>query len=143
MDLTKSHTFKCKQLNELAGVAKAVLEFAAGRRVFAFTGEMGAGKTTFIAEICKQLGVTDQVNSPTFTLVNEYARASGEKVYHFDFYRINSLSEVFDMGFEMYFYSGSYCLIEWPGKIPGLLPEDTVNITITVSNDTRLINISL
>jgi tRNA threonylcarbamoyladenosine biosynthesis protein TsaE len=104
---------------------------------------MGSGKTTLISALCRQLGVADQVNSPTFTLVNEYLRIEGEKVYHFDFYRIKSLSEVFDMGFEMYFYSGNYCFIEWPEKIPGLLPEDTVMISINVTNGTRLINLSL
>ena len=143
METDKLQTFSCAGLNDLDTAARAVLEAAGDRKIFALEGEMGSGKTTFITSLCRQLGVTDQVNSPTFTLVNEYLTGSGQPVYHFDFYRIKSLSEVFDMGFEMYFYSGNYCFIEWPGKIPGLLPENTVMITISVTNGTRLIHLSL
>jgi len=143
METDKAQAFSCSGLEDLSAAAKSVLDLAGSRRIFALSGDMGSGKTTFISALCRQLGVTDQVNSPTFTLVNEYLGIEGEKVYHFDFYRIKSLSEVFDMGFEMYFYSGNYCFIEWPEKIPGLLPEDTVMISINVTNGTRLINLSL
>ena len=143
METLKAQSFPCTGPEQLDAIAKSVIEFAGNRRVFALTGEMGAGKTTFITALCRQLGVTDQVNSPTFTIVNEYMTSAGETVYHFDFYRIKSLSEVFDMGFEAYFYSGNYCFIEWPDKIPGLLPDNTVMISMNVTNDKRLIQASL
>ncbi|MDR1624814.1 MAG: tRNA (adenosine(37)-N6)-threonylcarbamoyltransferase complex ATPase subunit type 1 TsaE [Tannerellaceae bacterium] len=104
--------------------------------VFAFHGNMGAGKTTFIKAICEELGVTDVINSPTFALINEYrSGASGELIYHFDFYRINKQSEAEDLGVGDYFYSGALCFIEWPEKIEALLPEDVVNISITENPD--------
>lgn len=96
---------------------------------------MGAGKTTFIKAVCEVLGVVDVVTSPTFAIVNEYTSGNGEPVYHFDFYRIKKLEEVFDMGYEDYFYSGSLCFIEWPELIEEVLPEDTVRITITEEED--------
>lgn len=98
--------------------------------VVAFYGKMGAGKTTLIKELCKQLGVIDVVNSPTFSLVNEYHTENGETIYHFDFYRINKLEEVYDFGYEEYFYSGNLCLIEWPELIEPLLPENTLKLQI-------------
>jgi tRNA threonylcarbamoyladenosine biosynthesis protein TsaE len=107
-----------------------------GNAVFAFHGNMGVGKTTFIKAICEELGVTDVINSPTFAIINEYrSETSGEPVYHFDFYRINKQSEAEDLGAGDYFYSGALCFIEWPEKIEGLLPEDVVNISITENPD--------
>lgn len=104
------------------------------RRVFAFYGSMGAGKTTFIKAVCKQLGVSDAVTSPTFAIVNEYASDMGP-VYHFDFYRIKNLAEVMDIGFEDYVYSGNLCLMEWPELIDELLPENTIKVNISVAED--------
>jgi len=99
-------------------------------RVFAFYGAMGAGKTTFIKAICKELGSSDYVTSPTFALINEYSTRDGSVIYHFDFYRIKKLEEAFDLGYEDYIYSGNYCLIEWPEMIESLLPEGIVEVRI-------------
>lgn len=104
--------------------------------IFAFHGGMGAGKTTFINALCKALGVEDPTGSPTFAIVNEYALPNREKtIYHFDFYRIKSIDEVYDIGYEEYFFSGQPCLLEWPEMIEPLLPENTVNVFITVNPD--------
>ncbi len=117
----------------LENIDKAASEFLkelGDRKIVAFYGSMGAGKTTFIKAICDVLGVTDTVNSPTFAIVNEYLAANGESVYHFDFYRIKKIEEAYDFGYEDYFYSGDLCLIEWPELIEELLPEDTVRVKI-------------
>lgn len=98
--------------------------------LFAFYGKMGAGKTTFIKAICEELGVEDTINSPTFAIVNEYRSGSGELIYHFDFYRINKIEEVYDFGYEDYFFSGALCFIEWPELIEELLPGDCVRVAI-------------
>ena len=104
--------------------------------VFAFYGKMGAGKTTFIKAVCEALGVTDVVNSPTFSIVNEYrSDTTGELIYHFDFYRIQRLEEVYDMGYEDYFYSGALCFIEWPELVEDLLPGDAVKVQIEEQPD--------
>ena len=103
--------------------------------VFAFYGAMGAGKTTFITALCKVLGVNDIVNSPTFTIVNEYRSARGIPIYHFDFYRINTPAEAMDIGFYDYVDSGNLCLIEWPENIESLLPEETLAVKISVNSD--------
>ena len=109
--------------------------------MFAFYGEMGAGKTTFIKAICEELGVEDVITSPTFAIVNEYGLPDGDCIYHFDFYRIKKLEEVYDMGFEDYFYSGALCFIEWPELIEEVLPEDAVKVNITENADgSRTIN---
>lgn len=97
----------------------------------AFYGKMGTGKTTFIKSICKVLGVTDNVNSPSFAIINEYQSGKFETIFHFDFYRIKNQDEAFDFGYEDYFYSGNLCLIEWPEKIEALLPENTTIVRIT------------
>lgn len=111
--------------------------------VFAFLGEMGAGKTTFIKEICRELRVSDMVTSPSFALVNEYLTEKKEKIFHFDFYRIKSIQEAFDLGYEEYFYGDSYCFIEWPEKILKLLPETTVFVQIELlAGESRQINFS-
>ena len=103
--------------------------------VFAFYGSMGAGKTTFIKAVCEELGVEDVITSPTFALVNEYTSGNGDPIYHFDFYRIKKLDEVYDMGYEDYFYSDSLCFLEWPELIEEILPEDAVKVTITEMGD--------
>lgn len=113
--------------------------------VFAFYGKMGAGKTTFIKAVCEELGVKDVINSPTFAIVNEYrAEDSGELIYHFDFYRIKKLEEVYDMGYEDYFYSGAICFLEWPELIEELLPENTAKVYIDErENGSRIIRMDV
>lgn len=117
-------------LNELNSVAKALFSFAGEEKIFIFEGEMGAGKTTFIKAFCEELGVTDVVSSPTFSIVNEYG-AGSQTIYHFDFYRIKNLQEAYDIGYEEYFYSGNICLIEWPELVAELLPESYIKVEIT------------
>ena len=102
-------------------------------RVFAFYGKMGAGKTTFVKAVCEELGVEDVITSPTFAIINEYE--GDETIYHFDFYRIKKLEEVYDMGYEDYFYSGALCFIEWPELIEEILPDDAVRVSITEQAD--------
>ena len=111
--------------------------------VIAFYGSMGAGKTTLIKDLCHRMGVTDEVNSPTFAIVNEYATQKGESVYHFDFYRIKKLEEAYDIGFENYFYSGNLCLIEWPEMIEPLLPDHHIRVSLRLgeTDDDRIIEI--
>lgn len=113
--------------------------------IVAFYGPMGAGKTTLIKNLCHQMGVTDEVNSPTFAIVNEYVTLEGESVYHFDFYRIKRLEEVFDIGYENYFYSGNWCLLEWPEMIEPLMPEEFIRVDISLgdTDDSRKIVVSL
>ena len=123
-------------LSDLPKVAQMLLEQLGGRNVVAFFAPMGAGKTTLIAEIVAALGSGDVVTSPTFALVNEYDTGEGGVVYHFDFYRINRIEEVFDMGYEEYFYSGDLCLVEWPEKVEQLLPDDTMVVQIEVIDPT-------
>ncbi|MCX6281743.1 MAG: tRNA (adenosine(37)-N6)-threonylcarbamoyltransferase complex ATPase subunit type 1 TsaE [Bacteroidetes bacterium] len=118
-------------LESLPEVANQILEAFPDSRVFALYGKMGAGKTTLIKEFCHRLGVTDEVQSPTFSIINEYRNPGKESVYHFDFYRINKIEEVFDIGYEEYVYSGSFCFIEWPELAEDLLPEGTVRLEIT------------
>ena len=122
--------FICDNEDELSSIAKKLLDKYGENRIFAFFGEMGVGKTTFIKVICAQLGITDEVTSPTFSIVNEYIRPDGERVYHFDFYRIKLEEEAYDLGYEDYFYGGSYCFIEWPEKVERLLPAETVRVSI-------------
>ena len=121
--------------------AGKLLEIYPAARVFAFYGNMGAGKTTFIKAICRVLGVTDIVQSPSFSIVNEYKTLSGDSIFHFDFYRVKKLEEVYDLGYEEYLYSGSYCFIEWPEPMEALLPESVVSVRIEAdqSDSTRLI----
>ncbi|HQO49834.1 MAG TPA: tRNA (adenosine(37)-N6)-threonylcarbamoyltransferase complex ATPase subunit type 1 TsaE [Bacteroidales bacterium] len=124
-------------LSELGIVAKALIPNLDESNIIAFYGAMGAGKTTLIKALCEQLKVIDEVSSPTFSIVNEYADQSGFVVYHFDFYRINHLEEVYDIGYENYFFSGYPCLIEWPEKIGQLLPEKHVKVTVEVSDSSE------
>ena len=126
---------KIKSLDNIREAAKAFLDGMGTGKVFACYGKMGAGKTTFINAICEELGVTDVITSPTFALVNEYTAADGSPIYHFDFYRIKKLDEVYDMGYEDYFYGGSLCFLEWPELIEEILPEDVTKVTITEEAD--------
>ncbi len=121
------------KIENIGGISAAAQEFIAQmgeNRIYAFYGSMGAGKTTFVKALCEAMGVTDTVNSPTFAIVNEYNTPSGRSIYHFDFYRIRRISEVYDMGYEDYFYGDGICFIEWPELIEELLPEGTVRVTI-------------
>ena len=122
---------------DLEQIAKELLINFKNNRVFTFSGNLGSGKTTFIKYLCKVLGVTGQVSSPTFALVNEYDGRNGLKIYHFDFYRIKNEREAYDMGYEEYFYSGGYCFIEWPEMINELVPPNAVNIKIDVKGNIR------
>lgn len=135
-------TFEIKSLDTIGDTATEFIRQMGDNTVFAFHGEMGAGKTTFIKSLCEKLGVEDVINSPTFAIVNEYRSQSGELIYHFDFYRIKDEQEAFDFGYEDYFFSGALCFIEWPERIESLLPADTVNVYIRESeNGIRTINI--
>ena len=126
----------------IRAVARQFMEAVGSRRVIAFYGQMGAGKTTFIKALCQELGVEEVITSPTFAIVNEYGTAN-DVIYHFDFYRIKRIEEVYDMGYEDYFFSGRLCLIEWPELIEELLPDDALRVHIEVQADgSRLISIS-
>ena len=118
-------------LQALQDAARKLLEGFPQERVFAFYGAMGAGKTTFIKALCRELGSEDTITSPSFALINEYSTQTGEIIYHFDFYRIKKLEEAFDLGYEDYIYSGNYCFIEWPEMIDSLLPEGIVEVKIS------------
>ena len=125
-----SMEIRIKSIEEIAVAAKEFVAAMGERKVFAFYGKMGAGKTTFIKAVCEELGVEDVINSPTFAIVNEYVDGQGEPVYHFDFYRIKNLQEVMDLGYEDYVYSGHVCFMEWPELIENLRPDDAVKVTI-------------
>lgn len=125
-------------INDISGINKAAGQFIAGMgdgKVFAFYGAMGAGKTTFIKAVCEELGVLETIASPTFAIINEYRDSKGNSIYHFDFYRINKLEEVFDFGYEDYFYSGNLCFIEWPELVEPLLPDNAVKVYITETDN--------
>jgi len=124
-----------KSRKSLRSAALKFLEMTGDRRIFAFYGAMGAGKTTIIKAVCSELGAVDIVTSPTFTLVNEYRTQSGQEVYHIDFYRIKTPEEVFDFGIEEYLASGYFCFIEWPELAEAILPEETVKVRITVTEE--------
>ena len=125
-----------KDLDHIEEAAREFISQMGDDTVFAFYGKMGAGKTTFIKALCKLLGVEDEVNSPTFAIINEYrSETTAELIYHFDFYRIKKLEEVYDLGYEDYFYSGALCFIEWPELVEELLPLDAKKVTINENSD--------
>ncbi len=145
-----------KTLSDLPQTATSILDFAKGKKIFCFYGDLGAGKTTLIKELCRQLGVTDEGSSPTFSLINEYRTATpalkgaksqnspsgvGGVLFHFDLYRLKNESEIYDIGYEDYIFSGNYCFIEWPEKIEKLLPKDFVSVRIEVKNSVRTITL--
>lgn len=117
-------------IEEIQEVAKKFIREIGNRKIFAFNGKMGAGKTTFIKAICEVMGVKETINSPTFSIVNEYEAADGSIIYHFDCYRINKIQEALDLGAEEYLYSGNLCFIEWSENIAPLLPDSLVNVNI-------------
>lgn len=126
---------RVKSIDGIVEAAKAFVDAMGEKRVFAFYGKMGVGKTTFIKAVCEEMGVEDVINSPTFAIVNEYVDGRGEPVYHFDFYRIKKEQEVLDIGYEDYVYSGNVCFMEWPELIENLLPEEIVKVTIQEEED--------
>lgn len=137
-----THTFDSGEftMEQIQDAARSFIQAIGSRKVFAFYGKMGAGKTTFIKALCRELGVEDAVTSPTFALVNEYRDSEGNPIYHFDFYRIKRLAEAYDMGCEEYFDSGHLCLIEWPEMVEEVLPDDVTNVHICENpNGTRTI----
>lgn len=131
----KPVAFENVKLDDLENVAQKLIREAEANRVIIFNGEMGSGKTTFIKAIGHVLGVKEGMSSPTFSIVNEYETGSGEKIYHFDFYRLKNESEAYDIGTEEYFDSGAYCFVEWPDKVQSLLPQKYVEVNITKTND--------
>ena len=144
---------KIQDIDHIREAAREFIEHIGEHRVFAFYGKMGAGKTTFVKAICEELGVDDVITSPTFAIINEYSLTSLpspltsqlspliSKIFHFDFYRIKKLEEVYDMGYEDYFYSGALCFIEWPELIEEILPDDAVRVSITEQTDgSRLVS---
>lgn len=127
---------KIEKLDNIREAAKQFIANIGDSTVFAFYGNMGAGKTTFVKAVCEELGVVDVITSPTFSIVNEYrSEQTGELIYHFDFYRVKKIEEVYDMGFEDYFYSGALCFIEWPELCEEVLPDDTVKVSINEEPD--------
>jgi tRNA threonylcarbamoyladenosine biosynthesis protein TsaE len=126
--------FEHVQSVDLRRIANRMLTEAANYKVWLFSGEMGAGKTTFIKVLCSELGVVDSMSSPTFSIINEYATEDNGRVFHFDFFRIKSTAEAYDIGIEEYFYSGNYCFIEWPEKIVDLIPEVHAHVNITLES---------
>ena len=134
-----SKIINIKSLEEIGAAAQEFVQYISSSdlqsNIFAFFGQMGAGKTTFIKAICQELGVADAVNSPTFTIVNEYKAAKGFPVYHFDFYRINRITEAYDIGIDEYFNGDGLCLIEWPEKIKEILPDDCFQVFVYVDEE--------
>ena len=131
-----------KDIEHIREAAREFIQQIGDHRVFAFYGKMGAGKTTFVKAICEELGVEDVITSPTFAIINDYSIGNVQRstfnvqrIYHFDFYRIKKLEEVYDMGYEDYFYSGALCFIEWPELIEEILPDDAVRVNIAEQED--------
>ncbi|MEN8137266.1 MAG: tRNA (adenosine(37)-N6)-threonylcarbamoyltransferase complex ATPase subunit type 1 TsaE [Bacteroidota bacterium] len=133
--------YKSTSTYDLPNIAKSIISDFSGGRIFLFYGSMGAGKTTLIKSLVHELGIEDVANSPTFALVNEYFSKKNGTIFHFDFYRLEDETEALDMGYEDYFYSNSYCFVEWPEKIPNLLPSNIIEVTIDASPEERLITV--
>jgi tRNA threonylcarbamoyladenosine biosynthesis protein TsaE len=135
--------FVCKHVDELGNIAARILNLFPDERIFIFRGELGAGKTTLIKAFCKELNVSSPTNSPSFAIINEYTTSDSLKLYHFDFYRVKKLEEVYDIGYEEYFFNGNYCFIEWPEIIEDILPKQYLEIKIEwdLSNDSRSISL--
>jgi len=134
-------TFHVSSVSELKPVCEFLKTLSSEEKIILFSGEMGAGKTTLIKQFCPHLGIKDEVSSPTFSLVNEYESAIGP-VYHFDLYRIRSEEELYDIGYEDYFFSGYLCLVEWPEMASGIIPTEHVMVNIRVENDQRVITVT-
>ncbi|MBE6336298.1 MAG: tRNA (adenosine(37)-N6)-threonylcarbamoyltransferase complex ATPase subunit type 1 TsaE [Lentimicrobiaceae bacterium] len=143
--MNEERIFEINNIEDLSQVSDLLIEWRDKSNIIALYGTMGAGKTTLIKNLCKKLGVQDEVNSPTFALVNEYQTDTLDSIFHFDFYRIKSLEEVFDIGYEDYFYGGSLCLLEWPELIDPLMPEHFIKVEITLgeTDTSRRIKCSL
>ena len=138
------HIISIGTLEEYPQAAREFIRFMKKGRIFAFYGKMGSGKTTFIKSICEELGVEDTINSPTFAIVNEYEDREQNTIFHFDFYRIKSIAEVYNMGYEEYFYSDAFCFMEWPELIEELLPEETIRVDIQENEDgTRTVKVTI
>ena len=138
------YTIKINSLVEYPQAAREFIGLMKEGRIFAFYGKMGSGKTTFIKSICEELGVEDTINSPTFAIVNEYEDRERNTIFHFDFYRIKSIAEVYNMGYEEYFYGGAYCFMEWPELVEELLPEETIRVDIEEQEDsTRTVTVTM
>jgi tRNA threonylcarbamoyladenosine biosynthesis protein TsaE len=135
--IMKDLVFQNCTLSEVSEIARKILDEYQDERVFAFYGDLGAGKTTLIKALCNVLGVTEEVTSPSFAIINEYESGGVDLIYHFDFYRIKKLEEVLDIGYEEYLYSGYYCFLEWAEKIEELLPGRFVSITITKNENDK------
>lgn len=134
----------CRDLTELEKTALEIINHIGSKGVWLIEGQMGAGKTTLVKALCKKLGVKDTVNSPTFSIVNEYENGAGEPIYHFDFYRIKNLEEAKDIGFEEYLYSGDLCLIEWSSLVIELIdtPHWRIDIVVNDDDDSRIITLT-
>ncbi|MEG0795780.1 MAG: tRNA (adenosine(37)-N6)-threonylcarbamoyltransferase complex ATPase subunit type 1 TsaE [Odoribacter sp.] len=131
-------------LEEINDVAAKFLDYVGDKRIFALYGQMGVGKTTFVKAVASCLGVVDDVSSPTFAIINEYLTKKGESIYHFDFYRVNTISEALDFGYEEYFYGGHRCFIEWPEKVAELIPQEVVNCYFSEHPDgSRELNVTI
>lgn len=138
------YSFAIKSPEQIESAAKTFLSVVQGYKTFAFYGPMGSGKTTLIKAICEELGAIDVVTSPTFALVNEYRTNQGELLYHLDLYRINAISELYDLGYEEYFYGDHYIFIEWPEKAESLLPDYTIKVTLEETGvNSRLVHIAI
>ena len=135
-------TLKVNSISSINSAAKQLIKHLNNYNIVAMYGEMGAGKTTLIKAVCNNLDVIDTVTSPTFSLINEYNTEKGQKIYHLDFYRIENIEEIYDFGYEEYFYSNNLCFIEWPEKIKDHLPESTLNVIIKiVSKNKRIVEL--
>ncbi|NQY10381.1 MAG: tRNA (adenosine(37)-N6)-threonylcarbamoyltransferase complex ATPase subunit type 1 TsaE [Flavobacteriales bacterium] len=135
-----SETYDYSDLKDLPKIAEQILSLQSKSAFFIFNGPMGAGKTTLIKELCKQLGAEDLVSSPTYNIVNEYRTMEGKRICHFDFYRIEDKSELYDLGYEEYFYSDSICFVEWPEKVGNLLPSEHIAVNLSVERNRRSVS---